>query len=160
MRRLVSHDAQAFRALRLQCLRDHPEAFTSDHDSEAAKPLSATVDRINAQALFGAFDGEQMVGMIGLDRETRPQNRHKAHVVAVYVAPSHLGRGVAQQLVHTVIDHARQQGVQRLVLTVTHGNDRAQALYERLGFAVFGIEPDAILVKGILYAKVHMGRAI
>jgi len=46
--------------------------------------------------------------------------------------------------------------LEQLDLTVTQGNDRAQGLYERAGFAVVGVLPHAIKVDGRDFAKVHM----
>jgi hypothetical protein len=43
-----------------------------------------------------------------------------------------------------------------LILTVTEGNRAGAALYERAGFASFGIEPDAIRVDGVPFGKQHM----
>jgi RimJ/RimL family protein N-acetyltransferase len=39
---------------------------------------------------------------------------------------------------------------------VTDGNERATALYERLGFRSFGVEPKAICVGGTYFGKNHM----
>ena len=38
-------------------------------------------------------------------------------------------------------------------MTVTKGNDAAQALYERCGFAAFGVEPFAIAQGGTFIAQ-------
>jgi RimJ/RimL family protein N-acetyltransferase len=46
--------------------------------------------------------------------------------------------------------------LEQLDLTVTEGNPKAQAIYERCGFAVWGVMPQAVKVDGRLYAKVHM----
>ena len=151
-------DATAYRALRLRALREHPDAFTSSFEEEAERPLADTTQRLSnpAERLWGAFDGPQLVGMVGMSRETRLKNRHKARLVGLYVAPEHAGRGVGAALVAAVVQHAVAHPLALLVLTVTDGNQAAQALYERAGFTSFGVEPDAIRVNGVRLGKRHM----
>ncbi|MNG38213.1 hypothetical protein D3C84_1258290 [compost metagenome] len=56
---------------------------------------------------------------------------------------------------------ARARGDLRLVqLTVTQGNEGAQALYARCGFKVFGVEPMAVRIGERYFAKVHMWREL
>ena len=51
------------------------------------------------------------------------------------VHPGHRGRGIASGLVRFVIDDARRRGILRLTLLTDMQNERAQALYRKLGFA-------------------------
>ena len=158
VRRLVAADALAYRTLRLRALREHPEAFTSSYEEDAAQPVAMAAQRLASPdfTAWGAFDANGLLGMVGLDRERRAKNRHKAVVVGLYVAPEVAGQGVGRALVDALLAHARTAGIQSLVLTVTEGNASAQALYEQAGFAAIGIEPDAVRVDGRSYAKNHM----
>ena len=72
----------AYRALRLRALQDHPDAFTSSFEEEAQRPPADTTQRMTsaAESLWGAFDGPHLVGM---SRENRVKNRHKAHLVGM-----------------------------------------------------------------------------
>lgn len=58
-----------------------------------------------------------------------------AFVDEIYVRPSARGRGVGRSLLEEMIGHCRLEGIRALHLEVDAGNDRAAALYERLGFA-------------------------
>jgi ribosomal protein S18 acetylase RimI-like enzyme len=158
VRRLVAADAVAYRTLRLRALREHPEAFTSSYEEDAAQPPAMAAQRIASPdfTAWGAFEGEALHGMLALDRERRAKNRHKATAVGMYVAPDVAGQGVGRALLEALIAHARAAGIQSLVLTVTEGNASALALYEQAGFQSIGIEPDAIRVGGRSYAKNHM----
>lgn len=161
VRRLTPADASAYRALRLRALREHPEAFTSSYEEECERPETQSEDRLRHGAAFwGVFVAGQLVGMVGLDREQRVKNRHKGTVVAMYVAPEFARRGAGRALMQALVAHARATGLESLVLTVTHGNDAARELYERIGFASFGIEPHAIKVGARAYAKNHMALAL
>ncbi len=53
-------------------------------------------------------------------------------------APDSRGTGAAEQLVEAVADWAREQDAARLRLWVVEGNDRAERVYRRLGFAHTG----------------------
>lgn len=162
IRRLIPADASAYRSLRLRGLEEHPDAFTSSADAESAKPLSTIEARIapdSDDAVYGAFVGGALAGVIGLAREPRAKSRHKAVVFGMYVAPEHGRRGVGRALVRHLIEMAtREPGLEQLVLTVTHTNTAARALYESEGFRSFGIEPRALRVAGRYYDKNHMAR--
>lgn len=63
----------------------------------------------------------------------------EGHVTNVAVDPAWWGRKVAGWLLLDLARAAPRQGVRHLTLEVRAGNDRAQALYRRFGFAPAGI---------------------
>jgi ribosomal protein S18 acetylase RimI-like enzyme len=67
------------------------------------------------------------IGM--LDVEYRPAD---IYLSRIEVHPDHQGQGIGTQLISALIDEARQRG-QALVLDVLAVNQRALALYQRLG---------------------------
>jgi ribosomal protein S18 acetylase RimI-like enzyme len=156
IRRLHPLDAADFRALRLRALREHPEAFTSSVEEALRRPLEDAAQRLapdSEDQFWGAFNGEMLVGMVGLHREPREKTRHKALVVAMYVAPEHARRGIGKALLHAVVAQARADGLESLTLTVTVGNHGAERLYTGMGFVSYGIEPRAIQVQGQCFGK-------
>jgi ribosomal protein S18 acetylase RimI-like enzyme len=156
VRMLGPADATLYRALRLRALREHPDAFTSSWEEERQQPAEAAAQRLAAHPFWGAYRQAELYGFVGLQREPRTKNRHKATVMGMYVAPELAGQGVGRKLLEALIAHARLNGTESLVLTVTDGNQRAVRLYESAGFRSFGIEPDAIRVAGRPLAKNHM----
>ena len=156
----MPEDAADYRALRLRGLKEHPDAFTSSYEETVTKPLAWTLDRLRVEgpeAVYGAFVDGELVGVVGLAREPREKNRHKATVFGMYVAPEQARRGVGSALLHYVVDEAmRQDGVAQLVLTVTETNAAARTLYETFGFRSFGVEPRAIRVGDSYFDKNHM----
>ena len=156
IRRLTSADALLYRSLRLRALREHPDAFTSSHEEDSRHPVETAAARLAQHAFWGAYQGAELYGCVGLERETRPKNRHKATVVGMYVSPEVGRQGVGRALLEALVAHARTEGVESLVLTVTAGNTGAQRLYAAAGFRSFGIEPDAIRVAGRSFAKDYM----
>src|SRR3954471_12860801 len=86
--RLTPGEAQPYRALMLEAYAREPEAFTSTPDERAALPLAWWERRLGAEddsAGFGAFDGEDLVGAVVLEREGRSKTRHKGTIVGMYV---------------------------------------------------------------------------
>ncbi len=77
-----------------------------------------------------AREGRLMVGYIGLMFV-----EDEAHVTTVAVAPGYQGRGFGKQILFGAIEVARNEGARCVSLEVAVGNLRAQALYQRFGFA-------------------------
>ena len=153
VRILGQDDAPAFRRVRLEALRLHPEAFTASYEDEALLSEAQFAERLATPGMtrFGAFAGEELVGLVGLHLHSGLKVRHKASLFSMYVAAGHRRSGLAQQLVTAVIERAREAGALALQLFVTAGNAPAQRLYRQMGFVPFGIERRAILVGDTFY---------
>src|SRR5262249_51959083 len=125
IRELTEADAEAFRALRLRALRDHPDAFGSSYDDEAARPLSGVAERLRAIAAsandvtLGAFVDGQLVGMVGFWRETYAKVRHRGNIWGMYTAPELRGQGIGRALLLAALAHARALlGLEQVNLSV------------------------------------------
>ncbi len=158
IRPLVPDDAAAFHQLRVEALRQHPEAFATSHEEEAALGYSEVIARLATPGFtrFGAFAQGELVGFVGVEIRTRVRIRHKAYLFSMYVDARHRGTGLAQQLVETAIAKARKSGALLLQLSVTIGNAAARRLYGRLGFTVYGVEERSLRVGDRLYDEEHM----
>ncbi|HEV7217310.1 MAG: ribosomal protein S18-alanine N-acetyltransferase [Terriglobales bacterium] len=64
--------------------------------------------------------------------------RQECEIENLVVAPEMRRRGVGKQLLRTLIDLARKQGVITVFLEVRDGNDAARALYNGVGFRESG----------------------
>jgi len=151
IRLLTPADAAAYRELRLEALRSHPDAFgASLEDEQARSPemLARRLDAGPANCLFGAFAGAELLGTAGFFiPNSSAKSRHKGLLVGVYVAPAHRGHALGRTLVQAVIDHARGQ-VALLQAAVGAANAPARRLYNDLGFRQYGFENKALLVDG------------
>ena len=148
IRALTGADAEAYRTIRLEALRQAPDAFASSYEEESARPIEIFQERLVGKfggVTFAAIVDGEIAGTAGGVREDRLKTRHKLLLVGVYVRPAWRSRGLGERLVERVLQHARELGDIRVVqLKVACDNRPASALYERLGLTVYGIERKAI----------------
>lgn len=151
IRTLTESDVDAFRAMRLHAAVDTPFAIVPTREEEARWTREENIARVretDQQAVFGAFDGETLIGITGWRREQRVKFAHKSLIWGVFVDPSYRRTGIARRLTESAIGRAKASGVQQVQLTVGARNPRAQTLYLSLGFVVYGREPRGMLIDG------------
>ncbi|APZ55056.1 GNAT family N-acetyltransferase [Salipiger abyssi] len=90
--------------------------------------------------LWAGFAGEALVGTVQLDLAAMPNQRHRAEVSKMLVAPSHRRRGIARALMQALLARAAEEG-RSLITLDTRSGDAAQPLYAACGFAVAGEIP-------------------
>jgi ribosomal protein S18 acetylase RimI-like enzyme len=89
-----------------------------------------------------AFDSDTPVALVNaIEGFSTFACRPLVNVHDVVVAPSHRGRGIAGQLFDEVEAIARERGACKLTLEVLEGNTSARALYRRLGFTAYQLDP-------------------
>lgn len=156
IRRLGAEDARAFKELRLEGLKMHPEAFGASFDDELAQPLERAAARLAENAVFGGFDAAgALQGIIGLRREKAAKIRHRASIWGMYVAPSGRGTGLAKNLLQAAISEAMVD-CQSVRLSVTEANEAAKRLYQRAGFREWAVDRKALCVGGAFVDEVLM----
>jgi ribosomal protein S18 acetylase RimI-like enzyme len=163
IRRLVPADAAAFRAMRLEALRDSPTAFGSSLHEIADRPLEWFAARLaggdDTQAFGAEIDG-RLAGVVVVAREAAAKERHRAQVQSMFVVAACRGRGVGAALLRRALAAAdAMPGLRHVVLTVTSGNAAARALYEAHGFVPYGTLPEALCIDGRYFDDVLMVRA-
>jgi ribosomal protein S18 acetylase RimI-like enzyme len=138
---ITPSSALSFKEVRLHALLDTPWAFGSTHAKEllfSDAEWKARAAQWNSDRSTGhlAWDGDNPCGIVAsfLD-QTDPK---KAHLVSMWVAPTHRRLGVGQMLVNQVLAWARSQQVETLHLMVTSRNDAATRFYEKLNFVKTG----------------------
>jgi ribosomal protein S18 acetylase RimI-like enzyme len=160
LRRLSASDAEAFRELRLEGLRNHPEAFGSSWEEESESPLDWFKERLERNIVLAGFvDNLSLVGVAALGIQQALKLRHKGVLWAMYVRPEARGSGLAAALVERLLTEARGV-VEEVHLKVVTGNDAAVRLYTRLGFKQYGLEQRALKVGGRYYDEVLMAFSV
>jgi ribosomal protein S18 acetylase RimI-like enzyme len=110
IRPLTKADTAAHRALRLEGLRLAPEAFSAAYEDEILRSDEEFARRIPdgpPSAIFGAFQGADLVAMTGFLVPAGRKERHKGMIWGVYVSPAGRGQGLAKRLLQAAIDRAR-----------------------------------------------------
>jgi RimJ/RimL family protein N-acetyltransferase len=162
----TEEDAPAYRDLRLEALRNHPEAFSSDYAAGLAKPLTYWAERLkpnvtdNTVMIYFAVHDRQLIAMCGIAREDSPKIKHIASIVSMYVQPDWRGFRIAEGLMAACLDWARARQVKIVKLAVVTTNSAAIRCYSRNGFQVYGVEPQALYYDGVYYDELLMARTI
>ena len=156
LRRLRSDDALAFRQIRLQALREHPEAFGASWEEEQDQPESRFAERLeNGHVIGGISEGEMIVGTIGISRSQSQKTQHIGSIWGMYVSPAARGKGLARQLLNAAVAEAGPS-VRSLRLCVEANNDPAIKLYESAGFKRWALEAEALKVGDIFHDEILM----
>ena len=160
LRRLTPADASDYQALRLAALRAEPFAFSSSYEEERDYSASVIKGRLAARmdrGVFGAFENDELVGLVALGRLDGVKLSHKALIWSMYVRPEFRRKGLARALLGAALSLAGQvPGVQQVNLSVNAGNLGALRLYESVGFKAYGREPGALLINGELHDEIHL----
>lgn len=133
---------RVYRDLRLQALRDSPNAFgstleweTGRSDSEWARRLEeGSDDRWNLPLVVRSW-GEPAGLAWGRIEMSSPE---VAHLYQLWVSPGHRGQGLGKMLLDAVVGWAREVRAARVELGVTRGDTPAFRLYSRAGFNTTG----------------------
>lgn len=148
IRRLGVDDLVAYRAVRMEALTNHPEAFLTSAEGFAQRSDDEVRQMLESFVVFGAETEEgELVGMNAFIRNDSLKERHRGWMVQVYVKPEHRGTGLSRQLCEHLIEYARHHVLQ-VHLGVWSENLPALRLYERLGFTIYGTEPRYLFVNG------------
>ena len=143
LRRLGPDDAEAFRELRLQALRLHPDCFGASWEEESEKPLAFFADRLEQGWVLGGHLGARLVGVGGLHVQPAAKSRHKGWIWGMYVCAEARRGGLGRALIAALLRRA-EEVVELVHLTVTAGNPAAIQLYAASGFTVYGLEARAL----------------
>ena len=89
------------------------------------------------------------------------KTRHRA-TVAIALLKEYWNQGIGTRLFQELIRIAEEnENILQMELEFVEGNTRARALYEKMGFRIVGIKPNAIRLKnGKLLNEYYMIREI
>ncbi len=150
IRRLTNLDAESYQQLRHEALEREPAAFTESVAEHQATTLETIKNRLlptDDTFVLGAFIDRQLIGMAGFFRQRGEKIRHRGGIWGVYVSEECRGKGVGRALLTELIGMVQLlPGMEQVALGVSRQNVGAKALYESLGFEVYGCEKHALKI--------------
>lgn len=141
---LSPDDWKEYRDLRLESLRESPQAFSGSLEKEekfTEKEWREKLEKANSlksRLLFAKLDG-RVVGFLSAVIGDSPKLEHFVLIDTMYVAESARRKGIARKMLLTLLDEVRNHPeIVKIQLAVTIEQKGAISLYEKLGFKVVG----------------------
>ncbi|SES66852.1 Protein N-acetyltransferase, RimJ/RimL family [Oceanobacillus limi] len=160
VRRLNENDVKQYHKIRLEALKNSPEAFSSSYQEEIEKPIEVYRSRLastEGSITFGYEDNDQVCGVITVVKENKAKLNHRVMIVSTYVIPEKRGQGIGKVLVQEAIQQAKRlDGIEQVYLTVANNNEKAKKLYRYFGFELFGTEKKALKFENKYFDIDHM----
>jgi len=118
-------------------------------DDETRQRLSTCL--ANGGAVWGAFDGDRMVGIAALDGDRIGANLDRLDLYFLHTTNGYRGTGIGHRLIDLAIDRARELGARSLYVsatpslnTVTFYQRRGCTLASEVDPELFALEPEDI----------------
>ena len=144
----VAKSADLARLVELLGILFESEAEFSPDNAKQGAALQAILADPAKGRIFVARDGREVVAMASLLYTISTAEGGKAALFEdLVVAPDHRKRGIGASLLKYVIEQARADGVLRLTLLTDMQNERAQAMYRRVGFVGSPMKPMRLRIR-------------
>lgn len=166
IRVLTKNDIQNAFDLRLNALQESPTSFLTTYAEELARGesfITRIIENGNDSSLMlGAFsDDNQLIGILGMHKNSSVRVKHKAYLWGTYVSPQYRNNGIATTLIENAISLAKNQMHCDIVcLSVVTDNIAAINLYQKIGFKTWGRETSALIIHEKSYDEYHMALAL
>ncbi len=162
LRCLASGEAGALLECFMQCAGETHYLYVDPMDREkySVEGERRFLEEYNASesaALIGCFVGGRLAGTCDITFQTAFKTRHRGGA-GIALRREFWDLGIGTAMFRTMIGIARSRdGITQLELDYIEGNARARALYEKMGFRVCAVLPDAIrLADGTLLNEYKM----
>ncbi|NME81946.1 GNAT family N-acetyltransferase [Clostridium sp. SM-530-WT-3G] len=137
----------------------YPEEITATVEEEA-KFLKNSIQSEKELMIAAFIDGE-LAGNAGLNCvRNRKKVKHRAEF-GISIKHKFWNRGIGNILISQMIEEAKEMGYEQIELGVYSDNKKAQALYKKYGFEVWGTIKNAYkLNDGIYRDEIIMGKML
>ena len=128
---------------------------------EGEKALFDSVNRAENEAMLVCIVDGKVAGNCQITWSTGIKTRHRASI-AIALLKEFWNQGIGTKLLQELISIAEEnEQILQLELDFVEGNSRARTLYEKMGFRIVGVRPNAIRLKdGTLLNEYSMIREI
>lgn len=131
---------QEYKVIRLEALKENPEAFGSTYEKEVNYSSEEWQARTKDKdiLIFIAKDSIAPIGMVGIHRKVQSEGV-TAHLWGMFVKKNHRGMGIGKRLLQQAIEVAREnKEYSTITLDVNPSQTAAVQLYHLLGFKPSG----------------------
>ncbi len=132
---------------------------TADECNETVEQEERFIQRLNdsphEMMIVCEIDGH-VAGNCQLSFNEKYRIAHRASI-GISIRKRYWGLGIGTAMFEAMIAAAKERGITHLELDFMEGNNRGRALYEKMGFRINSIMPDALrTVDGKLVNEYHM----
>ena len=148
------NDFDRLRALRLEALKDTPDAFGAKYEDEDEKPILDWQNRLkNTHWCFAVADGVD-VGLLAVDRAEKDRNSD-CWLSSWWIHQDHRGSGIPKLMLNWLEQLCIEKKWEKIGLGVWPDNLRAISAYKKLGFT----EAEKLLpsrsIPGLMYLAMY-----
>lgn len=155
IRPLVEEDLNTYWLIRLEALKNNPEAFaaTLEETLTGEDPKQNVKQYITGEGMttYGAFVDGRLAAVATVRRYPLEKMNHKGSLLGMYVSKAIRGVGIGRRLIEFIIKDSEEKNIEQLQLMVVTTNYRAKQLYSSLGFQTYGIEKKAFKYEGLYW---------
>lgn len=138
-RKLKPIDSLIYREIRLECLKNFPEAFGAKYEDQVLlqklKFQQFIEEEHQTNIVFGIFTESKLIGICAI--VPHPKRDGVALLIQMYVKPSESGKKAGQKLLMFVLENIfASYDYSEVELEVKKDNERAFHVYEKFGFTL------------------------
>lgn len=135
-------------------LVSEPEEITLTMEQEE-RFIRSKMESPDELMLIGTLNGKHVGNCAICSLGTKQRYRHRCSV-AIALYQEYCGLGIGRQMLKAALDEAEKYGYEQVELEVIASNTGAIALYESLGFHIYGTMKHNMKYKDGTYADAHM----
>ncbi len=131
------------------------------YTAEGEKELFDRINGSDNEAMLVCLVEGKIAGNCQISWSRGLKTRHRASV-ALAILKEYWNQGIGTRLLRELIRNAeKNENILQMELDFVEGNTRARALYEKMGFRITGVKPNAIRLKdGTMLNEYSMVREI
>ncbi len=123
---------------------------------EQEKAFLNEINNNENKLMIVCFLNDKVAGNCQISFYKLRKNCHRA-TVAIAVLREYWNLGIGTKMFEKMIETARsRKGMRQIELNFIEGNTRARSLYEKMGFRITGVMPDAVCLKDGTFVNEYM----
>lgn len=148
--RLPSSRWPEYKKLRIEALKDSPQAFLDTVEEAEARSDEEWISR--SQNMIFLESNASLFGMGGYFADQRDKKSHVATIVSVYVQKEFRGYGFGKLLMQALIEEIKKQPqYHKIEIGVMSSQENALTLYKKCGFHGVGKLTQTLKINEKLY---------